>query len=97
MGGLVNPWLPSHNHLCVSQLEEKIGRGLRPKPCAWQFTWKREAKGVRTGSMDTSMRLIADHYEQETDRRLHHAISVVEPTLIILLSLIVGQLTAEAK
>ena len=46
--------------------------------------------GFKSGSMDTSMRLIADHYEQETDRRLHHAISVVEPTLIILLSLIVG-------
>lgn len=31
-----------------------MGRGSRPKPCAWQFTWKREAKGVRTGSTDTS-------------------------------------------
>lgn len=46
--------------------------------------------GFRSGSMDASMRQIATRYELETDRRISGIISVIEPTLIVLLSLIVG-------
>lgn len=44
----------------------------------------------RTGGLDTVMREIADKYEEEIDDRLTSMISVLEPTLVIILSVIVG-------
>lgn len=48
------------------------------------------AAGFRAGSADTAMATIAARYEEETDRRLQSLLSVLEPTLVILLSLLVG-------
>ena len=36
------------------------------------------------------MQKIADSYEKETDERIQSIISVLEPTLVIILSIIVG-------
>lgn len=44
----------------------------------------------RTGGLDTVMREIAEKYEEEIDTRLFSVISVLEPTLVIILSVIVG-------
>lgn len=44
----------------------------------------------RTGGLDTVMREIAEKYEEEIDSRLSSIISVLEPTLVIILSVIVG-------
>lgn len=46
--------------------------------------------GFKSGSLDTTLRQIADHYERATSRKISALISVVEPTLIIVLSVIVG-------
>lgn len=46
--------------------------------------------GFRSGNIDTVMSRIADSYEKETDRRIQSIISILEPTLVIILSLIVG-------
>ena len=46
--------------------------------------------GFKAGSLDASLRQIALHYRQDTDRRIYRIISVIEPTLIIILSVIVG-------
>ncbi len=46
--------------------------------------------GFRSGSIDTVMRKIATQYEQETDRKMKSIISILEPTLVIILSIIVG-------
>lgn len=46
--------------------------------------------GFTTGTVDTVMNQIADGYDMEVDKRLHSIISVLEPTLVIILSLIVG-------
>ena len=46
--------------------------------------------GFKSGSLDATLRQIADHYERATDRKISGLISIVEPTLIIILSLIVG-------
>ena len=46
--------------------------------------------GFRSGSMDVVMLQIASHYEEETDRQLSRIVSIIEPTLVIILSLIVG-------
>ena len=48
------------------------------------------AVGFRTGSIDTVMKKISENYEKETDKKLQSIISILEPTLVIILSLIVG-------
>lgn len=45
---------------------------------------------ARAGSMDTVMTDIAEKYEDELDSRLSHMLSILEPTLVIILSVIVG-------
>lgn len=46
--------------------------------------------GFRSGNIDTVMTKIADSYEKETDRRMQSFVAVLEPTLVIILSVIVG-------
>ena len=48
------------------------------------------AIGNKTGSMDEIMNHICKAYEEETDNRLTHFISVLEPALIIILCLFIG-------
>ncbi len=48
--------------------------------------------GFRSGSMDIVMKQIAERYERDTDRRISSIIAVLEPTLVIILSLIVGMI-----
>lgn len=48
------------------------------------------AIGFRSGNIDTVMQKIADSYEKETDERMQSIIAVLEPTLVIILSVIVG-------
>ena len=45
--------------------------------------------GYKTGSVDKVMAKIASGYEEEVDTRINHLISVLEPTLVIILSVIV--------
>jgi type IV pilus assembly protein PilC len=46
--------------------------------------------GWKTGSADAVFRKIADDYDRETTKRLQFMLSVIEPTLVIVLSLIIG-------
>ncbi len=46
--------------------------------------------GFRSGNVDTVMKQIAGAYENATERRLRKLVSIIEPTLVIILSLIVG-------
>ena len=48
--------------------------------------------GFQSGSMDSVMKQIAERYQKDTDRRIYSIISVLEPTLVIILSLIVGMI-----
>lgn len=48
------------------------------------------ALGVKTGNIDSVLSKIATIYEEENDRKIHHFISILEPTLVISLSLVVG-------
>ncbi|MDD6156139.1 MAG: type II secretion system F family protein [Lachnospiraceae bacterium] len=48
--------------------------------------------GNKTGSMDDVMKRIGIAYEQETENRLDRFISVLEPSLVILLSLFIGMI-----
>ena len=46
--------------------------------------------GFKTGSMDDIMHRISIAYEQECDEKLRHFISILEPTLIVILSFFIG-------
>lgn len=50
------------------------------------------AVGFRTGNVDVIMKKIAESYERETDTKIYNIISILEPTLVIILSLIVGMI-----
>ena len=46
--------------------------------------------GFKAGEQDTVMEQIAVRYEEDTDKKIYALIGVIEPTLVILLSVIVG-------
>ena len=46
--------------------------------------------GAKTGSMDQVMDTIASLYQDNIDNRMNNILATLEPTLVILLSLIVG-------
>lgn len=46
--------------------------------------------GFKTGTLETVMQRIAARYEEEADRRMNAIVSALEPTLVAVLSLIVG-------
>lgn len=48
--------------------------------------------GFKTGSMDVAMKQIAERFEHETQRKIYSLISILEPTLVIILSIIIGMI-----
>jgi type IV pilus assembly protein PilC len=48
------------------------------------------AVGFKSGNIDTVLKKISDNYEKETMQKIQHIISILEPTLVIILSVIVG-------
>jgi len=50
------------------------------------------AVGFKTGAVDTVMKKIAQRYEDEIDTHISNIISVLEPTLVAVLSIIVGMI-----
>ena len=50
------------------------------------------SKGAVPGSLDEIMHEIADKYQEEIDQRFTNVISILEPTLVIALSVIVGMI-----
>ena len=48
--------------------------------------------GFKTGSADAVMKKIADRYEEEIDETISKLLGVLEPTLVAVLSVIVGMI-----
>ena len=46
--------------------------------------------GNKSGTMDQVMQQIAESYQEEVDNRINQMLAIIEPTLVVLLSLIVG-------
>jgi type IV pilus assembly protein PilC len=46
--------------------------------------------GQKSGELDETLEKVSDIYEGELDRSLHNLTASIEPTLVIILSLIVG-------
>lgn len=54
------------------------------------FYSKMVSVGFKSGSMDTAMKQISERFEHDTEKKIYSLISILEPTLVIILSLIVG-------
>jgi type IV pilus assembly protein PilC len=52
--------------------------------------------GFRSGNLDEVMQKISDDYERQTDERLDSMISVIEPTMVAVLCVIVGLILLSA-
>lgn len=50
------------------------------------------AIGSRSGSLEEVLEKIADQYQEEADQKISRAISLLEPTLVALLSVVVGMI-----
>ncbi len=46
--------------------------------------------GSKSGTMDQVMQQIAESYQEEVDTRINQLLAIIEPTLVVVLSLIVG-------
>lgn len=46
--------------------------------------------GYKTGAMDDVMKRISEAYEEDTDEQLSHLVSVIEPSLVIILCIFIG-------
>ena len=55
-----------------------------------QIYAKMASIGSKTGVLEEVMNKIAGQYEEEIDNRLSRMITAIEPTLVIILSVIVG-------
>ena len=46
--------------------------------------------GEKAGSQEEIFKQVAEHYDEATNKQLHRILSIIEPTLVIILSVIVG-------
>lgn len=78
--------------ICRAELEKdsNLPEALKKAEIFSALYSRMVAVGFRSGSIDTVMKQIAQSYEEETDRQINRIISIIEPTLVILLSLVVG-------
>ena len=48
------------------------------------------AVGFKSGEIEQVMRRIADEYQRRSEKKINEILSIIEPTLVIILSVIVG-------
>lgn len=81
---------------CIRRCKESISDGesfsqaLLLSGCLSEMHASMVTIGYKTSAMDDVMLNISKAYESETDDRLHQFISILEPTLIIILSFFIG-------
>ena len=82
-----NPYMASRIKKCrdLTASEAVLTSGIFSKIYTSMITI-----GFRTGSMDEVMHQISEEYEEETDKQIAKFISVLEPTLVIILSIFIG-------
>lgn len=86
----------SHMENCIHRCKELIQEGeslsqaLLLSGCFSEMHSSMITIGYKTSAMDDVMLRISKAYEDETDEKLHHFISILEPTLIIILSFFIG-------
>ncbi|MBO4808079.1 MAG: type II secretion system F family protein [Lachnospiraceae bacterium] len=78
--------------VCKSCIEEglNLSEALEKADIFSSLYSRMVAVGFRTGSIDQVMGKIAEDYEKDTEKKLSEIIATLEPTLVIILSVIVG-------
>lgn len=89
-----NPRMQAKIAICKDALNEgcDLAEALERAQIFSSLYSRMVSVGVTTGSTDTVMLQIADCYDAEVNKRIQNIISVLEPTLVIILSLIVGMI-----
>lgn len=79
-------------NICKKELEQdsNLPEALVKSEIFSKLHSRMVAIGFRSGSIDTVMKRISQDYEAAADRQINKIISIIEPTLVILLSVIVG-------
>lgn len=67
-----------------------LAEGLKAGKMFTNVNNRMVAVGVKSGELDRVLRYISDEYEKKTEKKINNIISIIEPTLVIILSLIVG-------
>jgi type IV pilus assembly protein PilC len=92
-GELVNtPDFKEKLEKCKSELQENmdIGAAFSASGIFNGLYGRMAVLAAKTGNLEQVMEKIADTYQEEADDEIHDMIAVVEPTLVIVLSVIVG-------
>lgn len=69
---------------------DSFAEGLRQACMFSNVNNRMVAVGYKTGEIDLALIKIADDYERKNERKINEIVSVIEPTLVIILSLVVG-------
>lgn len=77
---------------CKKELQENmdIGAAFSASGIFSGLYGRMAVLAARTGNLEQVMEKIADNYQEEADDEIHDLIAVVEPTLVIILSVVVG-------
>lgn len=78
--------------VCQKVLErgDSFAEGLKESQMFSNVNNRMVAVGFKTGEIETVLNKIADEYERKSEKKVSEIVSVIEPTLVIVLSLIVG-------
>ena len=87
-----DPYFSEKIDSCISQIETGADyyEALRSADIFSGVYARMAAVGSKTGTMDTIMSEIANGYRNELDNKINNAIAIIEPTLVVILSLFVG-------
>lgn len=78
--------------VCKGAIEngDNLAEGLKSASIFSNVNNRMVAVGFKTGEIEKVMTKIAEEYERKTEKKISEIISVIEPTLVIVLSIIVG-------
>lgn len=78
--------------ICKKRIEDgdSFAEGLKASQIFSNVNNRMVAVGFKSGEIEEVMTKIADEYERKSERKINEIISVIEPTLVITLSIIVG-------
>lgn len=87
-----DPIFANKLNVCKEKMEEGMGisESLHEAGIFSGIYARMASVGNKAGALDNVMSQIADLYQDEIDTRINNALAVIEPALIIVLSIIVG-------
>lgn len=87
-----DPFFQEKLNLCQSKIEDGMDYYEAMHQCGiFSGVYARMISlGARTGTMDQVMDKVASLYQEEVDRKINNLLAILEPTLVIGLSLFVG-------